>query len=728
MEESTHHKAKLGAFLEQLGGRADLVADWSAYYNFSLHGPTRMLAQEIVAYVSGRGERFRSMVSVARHFGLIEGDDGEASQASVPLTLRGKKLSSHGAGGSRRRTVSRRAAHEGETETWVQCDRCGKWRRGGQCVAGADWFCEYIPGLSCDVAEECTSETWREDAAVVEEHAAAARRRADDEGIVLERRLSRTELMLRPEQPEADACDFTHVRVRESTEGRPFCASVPLGGGLSHELGCYVAPEEASLAAHRFLRAVDPPNGSLVGRRIEVYWPLDASWFTCDVVACTDAGTHLVHYVDDDVAEELSLGAEAWTPRKPGDGGGRGVGRRRVDVLSLSTAEKVQRRAALEGLELQTRTVSRTSWSWRPGDGVSAYVGVERRGEFYAAVVKRNQSRVAELTKDVQLRLPEQAALVFARFQQARRLMADWAAAEAAKPAAQRAREEAEQRAWVVKEKAEEAAERARAEAEAAAELARAEAAAAAELARAEAGEQADGLLLERLGQYIESLGGTADLVARWTAQYSTRVKASGPRQRDPYFFSASGDRFRSMPEVARHLRRLGLLSSKGESQKGQRRKRCRADDEAAASDDGCGGGDGGGGGGDGGGGGGDGGGGDGGGGGGIAVAHDGAAAGAGGGPLVSPAANPAAAEAPAGGAAESAVGMAAVRAMLVACRVEQYAETFCELGWDDLDHLLEMGDDELRGVASSCGMLPGHSQKWIALLARMPRALAKRE
>ena len=60
-----------------------------------------------------------------------------------------------------------------------------------------------------------------------------------------------------------------------------------------------------------------------------------------------------------------------------------------------------------------------------------------------------------------------------------------------------------------------------------------------------------------------------------------------------------------------------------------------------------------------------------------------------------------------------SAVGMDAVREMLESFRLEQYAQAFDDAGYDDLQFLLEMSEDETRSLVGDVGMKPGHAHKF---------------
>ena len=58
------------------------------------------------------------------------------------------------------------AARDPPNDVWVECARCAKWRklpRGTPAPADdddADWFCEMVPGLTCDHAEEASKDVW----------------------------------------------------------------------------------------------------------------------------------------------------------------------------------------------------------------------------------------------------------------------------------------------------------------------------------------------------------------------------------------------------------------------------------------------------------------------------------------------------------------------------------------------------------------------------------------
>ena len=54
---------------------------------------------------------------------------------------------------------------------------------------------------------------------------------------------------------------------------------------------------------------------------------------------------------------------------------------------------------------------------------------------------------------------------------------------------------------------------------------------------------------------------------------------------------------------------------------------------------------------------------------------------------------------------------------MLTHCRLEQYAATFEEEGYDDLQYLLGLSKPRLMGIAKELSMKPGHALKWTELL-----------
>ena len=56
------------------------------------------------------------------------------------------------------------------------------------------------------------------------------------------------------------------------------------------------------------------------------------------------------------------------------------------------------------------------------------------------------------------------------------------------------------------------------------------------------------------LAAYLESRGGTRDMVDGWRARTEIRRGGNSAGQPDKYFFDPSGKRFRSHPEVARHF------------------------------------------------------------------------------------------------------------------------------------------------------------------------------
>ena len=60
---------------------------------------------------------------------------------------------------------------------------------------------------------------------------------------------------------------------------------------------------------------------------------------------------------------------------------------------------------------------------------------------------------------------------------------------------------------------------------------------------------------------------------------------------------------------------------------------------------------------------------------------------------------------------------MGPVRDMLVSLRLDQYADTFDDEGYDDLPFLMSMDVTALKEVAECVHMKPGHAAKFTALL-----------
>ena len=69
-------------------------------------------------------------------------------------------------------------------------------------------------------------------------------------------------------------------------------------------------------------------------------------------------------------------------------------------------------------------------------------------------------------------------------------------------------------------------------------------------------------------------------------------------------------------------------------------------------------------------------------------------------------------------GASDQLVGFSHVRALLEHCRLEQYAATFEEEGYDDLPFLRGLEVEKLKGIATAeLGMKPGHAAKLIKMM-----------
>ena len=74
--------------------------------------------------------------------------------------------------------------------------------------------------------------------------------------------------------------------------------------------------------------------------------------------------------------------------------------------------------------------------------------------------------------------------------------------------------------------------------------------------------EDEEGEWVRLLAAYLESCGGTRDMVDGWHIKFETRLGGNTAGQSDKYFFDPSGKRFRSHPEIARHFKLKGLSSS----------------------------------------------------------------------------------------------------------------------------------------------------------------------
>ena len=79
------------------------------------------------------------------------------------------------------------------------------------------------------------------------------------------------------------------------------------------------APSDDAAAASGGSPSTAPACGpcagaALVGKSIEVYWPLDSAWYVANVVKYRPAtGKHSLVYVDDQVREVVKLGDEKWS-------------------------------------------------------------------------------------------------------------------------------------------------------------------------------------------------------------------------------------------------------------------------------------------------------------------------------------------------------------------------------------------------------------------------------
>ena len=74
--------------------------------------------------------------------------------------------------------------------------------------------------------------------------------------------------------------------------------------------------------------------------------------------------------------------------------------------------------------------------------------------------------------------------------------------------------------------------------------------------------EDEEGEWVRLLAAYLESCGGTRDMVDGWHIKFETRLGGNTAGQSDKYFFDPSGKRFRSHPEIARHFKLKALSSS----------------------------------------------------------------------------------------------------------------------------------------------------------------------
>lgn len=102
-------------------------------------------------WISPEGERFNSRIKVVRH--LAHSDGKVSLQSDENKTRKGARLA-----------LRADAAGAKEEGTWVECDRCGKWREVPDCYLPLPevWYCELNPVeeySSCDAPEQ----QWDED-------------------------------------------------------------------------------------------------------------------------------------------------------------------------------------------------------------------------------------------------------------------------------------------------------------------------------------------------------------------------------------------------------------------------------------------------------------------------------------------------------------------------------------------------------------------------------------
>ena len=276
---------------------------------------------------------------------------------------------------------------------WIQCDRCAKWRvlppharetlgtTLGTALSTtldehAQWFCEMHPDESlarCDAPEEAEGESvvWEVGPAERERLAAAALAAAEIECLDLAR--------------TADG-SYAHVVQRLSTQGTPYVAAVPRDahgildpmsehhGQLYRELGAFATREEAALASARFVLAYQSDHAALVpsllgdqsggasratlvGQRLDFYWPIDDVWYDATCVAHLHGTRYEMEWTDDHTREQFCLAvptyawrlhrdAEAGSPSSS-EGPGRGM-----SLLDIGESEDVEAIAAKEGLTL----------------------------------------------------------------------------------------------------------------------------------------------------------------------------------------------------------------------------------------------------------------------------------------------------------------------------------------------------------------------------------------
>ena len=69
--------------------------------------------------------------------------------------------------------------------------------------------------------------------------------------------------------------------------------------------------------------------------------------------------------------------------------------------------------------------------------------------------------------------------------------------------------------------------------------------------------------------------------------------------------------------------------------------------------------------------------------------------------------------------AASAEPGMEAVAALLTRFRLEQYIEAFDEQGYDDVQYLLVMDDEQANQLVGDVGMKQGHAHKFKFMLGR---------
>ena len=196
---------------------------------------------------------------------------------------------------------------------------------------------------------------------------------------------------------------YAHVVERFSTQGTPYVAAVPRDahgvldpmsehrGQLYRELGAFATCEEAALASARFVNAYQSDHAALVpsllgdqsggasratlvGQRLDFYWPIDDVWYDATCVAHLHGTRYEMEWTDDHTREKFCLAAPtyAWRLHRDAEAGSpsssegpcsqRGamctarrcseLPGRAISLLEIDESEDVEAIAAKEGLTL----------------------------------------------------------------------------------------------------------------------------------------------------------------------------------------------------------------------------------------------------------------------------------------------------------------------------------------------------------------------------------------